>query len=116
MEGLGELAADQKCKIRIFAVQLGVAIAMTVDSDDAIGIFGNHIAIGIHTEGAHHIIIGLGAIQNFGLINLISDMLEHICRHLHPHADIHLIIDEGKAQLAAFLSVPFRTGTTGSSD
>ena len=39
-------------------------------------------------------------------------MLEHLCRHLHTHADIHLIIDKIKAHLGALLSVPFRTGAT----
>ena len=116
MEGLGEFAADQKRKIRIFAVQLGVAVAVTVNSNNAVRIFSHHITIRVHAEGAHHIIIGLGAIKNLRLINLVRDMLKYISRHLYPHTYIHLVIDKGKAKLATFLRIPFRTGTTGSGD
>ena len=96
MKRLGKFAAHEQSKISVFTVQLGIAIAMTINSNDTIRIFGHYIAIRVHTEGTHHIVIGLGAIQNFSLINLISDMLEHIRRHLHPHTDIHLIIDKRK--------------------
>ena len=93
-------------------MQLGVAVAVPIDGDDAISIFCNNIAIGVHAEGAHHIIIGLGTIENLRLINLVGDMLKHICRHLHSHTNIHLIIDKGKAQLATFFGIPFGPGTT----
>ena len=43
-------------------------------------------------------------------------MLEYLCRYLHAHADIHLIVDKIKAHLGALLCVPFRTGATGSSN
>ena len=95
-------------------MHFGVAVAVAVNRNDAVRVFRHYIAIGIHAEGTHHVIIKRGTVQNFCLIHLVGDMLEHLCRHLHTHADIHLIIDKIKAHLSALLCVPFRTGAAGS--
>ena len=114
MKGLGELAAYQKRKIGVLAVHLRVAVAVAVNRNNAVRVFRHYITIGIHAEGTHNVIIKRGAVQNFCFIHLVGDMLEHLCRHLHTHADIHLIIDKIKAHLSALLRIPFRTGATGS--
>ena len=116
MEGLCELAAYQQRKVCIFAMQLRITEAVTINGDNAIRIFCNHIAIRIHAEGTHNIVIQLGAIQNFCFVNLICNMLKDLRRHLHAHADIYLVVDKIQTHFAALLCIPFRTGTTRSSN
>ena len=57
MEGLGKLAAHQKRKVGVLAVHLGVAVAVAVNSNNAICIFVYDFSFWIHTEGTHQIFI-----------------------------------------------------------
>ncbi len=43
-------------------------------------------------------------------------MLKHLGRQLHPHADVHLVIDELDAQVLALVGEPLGTGAAGTGD
>mgnify|MGYP000665384153 CR=1 FL=1 len=57
---------------------------------------------------------GLGVADELALVQHVVHRAHDLVAHLHAHADIHLIVDKIKAHLGALLSVPFRTGATGS--
>ena len=97
-------------------MQFRVAVAVPVNRYNAVGIFSHNITVGVHAEGAHQIVVALGAVHKLGLVHFIGNMLKHLRRHFHAHADIHLVINKAQTQILALLGKPFRTGAPGGSN
>ena len=104
LEGLGKMLRHQQGKIRIVRLLRGVFIAVTVDGNDAVGVFIDHRALGIHAEGSHLVPIFLGLIDDFALIQLVRQMGEHHRGQLHPDTDVHPV---GLGRDIQFLADPF---------
>ena len=81
----------QQRKIRILRLFLRILIAMTVYSNDAIGILRYNRSLGIHTEGSHSVPIFLGPVYDLTLIQLIRDMGKNFRRKFHPDSNIYAI-------------------------
>ena len=89
---------------------------MAVDGVDALHVLGHHMAVGVHAEGAHLVAVLLGAVDQLGLIHHVGDVLEDLCGQLHPHADVHLVVDQLQTQALALVGEPLRPGASGRGD
>ena len=87
---------------------------MTVYGDDAIRVFRHHIAVGVHAERPHQVIVLLGTVNQLCLIHFIGNVLEDRSRNFHPDAYVYCIIGKSKPQLPSLLRKPFRAGPAGS--
>ena len=74
------------------------------------------MAVRVHTEGAHLVAVLLGAVDQLGLIHHVGDALKDGGGQFHPHADVHLVVDELQPQLLALLGEPLRAGAARSGD
>ena len=106
----------QQGEVGVLRVHGGVLVAVAVDGDDAVGVFVDHRAPGVHAERAHLVLILLGLIDDLALIELIGDGGEHLGGQLHPHTDVDLVVGHGQAQLTALLGKPLCPGPAGGGD
>jgi len=109
-EGLGEAIADQKGKIGVFTAQGRIGVAVPVDGQDAVSVFRHNIAVGVHAERAHRVLVLAGAVMQLGLVDRVGDFLEDNRRQLDAHADIDLVVDQIELQTAALVGKPFGAG------
>ena len=116
IEGLGEAVADQKSKVGILTAEAGVCIGVAVNGIDALHIFGHHMAVGVHTEGAHLIAVLLGAVDQLGLVHHVGDMLKDGGGQFHPNPDVHLVVQQFQAQIFTLVGEPFCAGASGGGD
>ena len=107
---------NQQSKIGVFRLLGGVFIAVAIDSNDAVGVFGNHGTSGIHTEGAYPVAVLFCAIYDFAFVKLIGDVGENLGRKFHPHADIHTGGFRGDLQLFADFFHPFTAAAANGND
>ena len=82
----------------------------------ALHVLGHHVAVGVHAEGADLVAVLLGTVDQLGLIDHIGDVLEDSGGQLHPHADVHLVVDEGDTQALALVGKPLGAGAAGRGD
>ena len=87
---------------------------MTVYGDDAIRVFRHHIAVGVHAERPHQVIVLLRTVNKLCFIHFIGNVLEDRSRNFHPDAYVYRIIGKSKPQLPSLLRKPFRAGPAGS--
>ena len=88
-EGSGEAVGHQQSEVGVLRVQGRVGVGVTVHGDDAVGVLGHHLPVGVHAEGAHQVVVLVGLVDDLAFVDLIRDVLEHLHRQLHPDADIH---------------------------
>ena len=88
-EGRGEAVGHQQGEIGVFRVQGRVGVGVAVHGDDAVGVLGHHLPVGVHAEGAHQVVVLVGLVDDLAFVDLVRDVLEHLRRQLHPDADIH---------------------------
>ncbi len=110
VEGFSELVADQQGEVGVFAAEGRVRVAVAVDGVDALHVLRHYMAIGVHAEGAHTVPILLGPVDQLGLIDHVGDMFKHLGGQLHPHTDVHLVVDQVDAQPFALPGEPLRPG------
>ena len=116
VKGLGEAVAHQQGEVGILRAEGGVGIGVAVHRVDALHVLGHHVAIGVHAEGAHLVAILLGAIDQLRLVDHVGDVLEHAGGQFHPHADVHLVVQQLQPQLLALVGEPLRAGAAGGGD
>ena len=64
---------------------------MAVDGDNAVGVFRDDYAVGVHAEGADVVLELLGAVDDLALIELVCQRREHLGRKLDANSDIHTV-------------------------
>ncbi len=74
LERLGKMLGDQQREVCVFRLFCGILIAVAVYGYDAIRVFVDHSALGVHAEGAHLVFILLGAVDDLALIQLVGDV------------------------------------------
>ena len=74
------------------------------------------MAVGVHAEGAHLVAVLLGAVDQLGLIHHVGDMLKDGGGQLHPHPDVHLVVQQLQPQGLALVGEPLRAGAAGGGD
>ena len=116
VEGGGKAVAHQQGEVGVLALEGGVGVGVAVDGVDALHVLRHHMAVGVHTEGAHLVAVALGAVDQLGLVHHVGDVLEHLGGHLHPDADIHLVVDKLNTQPLALVGKPLRAGAPGRGD
>ena len=116
VEGLGKAVGHQQGEIGVLALQGGVGIGVAVHRVDALHVLGHHVAIRVHAEGAHLVAVLLGPVDQLGLVHHVSDVLKDPGGQLHPYADVHLVVDEGDAQVLALVGEPLGAGAPGGGD
>ena len=65
IERFREVIGNQQGKVGIVCITLGIIIAVSVDSNDTVGVFTYHNTVRVHTEGSHHILKFLCFINDF---------------------------------------------------
>ena len=63
-------------------------------------------AVGVHAEGAHHVLKLLGAVDDLALVELVGQVGEDLRRKLHAHADVDAVGHGGDAEGIADLLHP----------
>ena len=101
LERLGKVLGHQQRKVRVLRLAGGVLIAVPVHGDDAVRVLIHDRALGVHAERAHEVLIFFGFVDDLALIQLVGDVLEHLRRQLHAHADVHAVGERGDLQLIA---------------
>ena len=86
LEGLGEMLGYKQSKIGVFGLSGRIFIAVSVHSDNAVGVFIYHGAFGIHAECTNTVAIFLGAVDDLAFIKLIRQVREHIRRQFDTNA------------------------------
>ena len=89
---------------------------MAVDGVDALHVLRDHMAVGVHAEGADLVAVLLGAIDELGLIDHVGDVLKDQGGQLHAHADVDLVVGHGQAQLLTLVGKPLGPGAAGGCD
>ena len=107
LKGLREVLGYQQGKIGIFRLSGRIFVAVSIHSDNAIGILVDDSPLGVHAEGSHPVAVLLGAVDDFALIKLVSQVREYLSRQLHPDANIHPVGFCGDVQVAADRFHPF---------
>ena len=95
------MLAHQQGKVGVFGVLGLVLIAVAVDGDDAVGVLVHHHAVGVHAEGADHVLKFFRAVDDLALVKLVGQVGKHLRRKLHAHADIHPVGVGGDAHIGA---------------
>ena len=90
-KGLGEMLRHQQGEVGILGLHGAVFIAVAVYGYDAVGIFIDHNAVGVHAEGADIVLKLLRAVDDLALIELVGEVGEHNGRKLHPNAQVHTV-------------------------
>ena len=80
---------------------------MAVDGDDAVGVFVDHRALGVHAEGADEVAVLFGAVDDLAFIQLVGEVGENFCGKFHPDADIHSVGLGGNVHVTADGLHPF---------
>ena len=80
---------------------------MAIDGDNAVGVFIDHGALGVHAEGADLVLILLSPVDNLALIQLVGQVGEDNGGQLHPNADVHPVGLGGNVHILADLLHPF---------
>ena len=107
LERLREMLGHQKGEVGVLRLLGGILIAVTVDGDDAIGVFVDYRALGIHAEGADLVAVFLGAVDDLAFVKLVGQMGKDRGGQLHTHADVHTVGLCGDLQLLADPLHPF---------
>ena len=110
VEGGGEAVGHQQGEVGVLRAQGGVGVGVAVHRVDALHVFRHHVAVGVHAEGAHLVAVLLGAVHQLGLVHHVGDVLEHGGGQLHPHADVHLVVQQSQPQPLALVGEPLRPG------
>ena len=74
------------------------------------------MAVGVHAEGAHLVAVLLGAVDQLGLVHHVGDVLKDGGGQLHPHADVHLVVEQLQPQVLALVGEPLGPGAAGGGD
>ena len=74
------------------------------------------MAIGVHAEGSHLVAVLLGAVNQLGFVHHVGDVLEHRGGQLHPHAHVHLVVQQLQPQPLALVGEPLRPGAARARD
>ena len=80
---------------------------MTVDGQNAVGVFGDDAASFIEAEHTGLVAVLLGAVPDFRLVDSFGKILPHDSRQLDAHANVHLVV----AQLDLVAGTPRRKET-----
>ena len=89
LEGLGEMLGNQQGEVGVLGLHRRVLVAVAVDGDDAVGIFVDHDAVGVHAEGADVVLEFFGAVDDLAFVQFVGQVGEYHRGQLHPHADVH---------------------------
>ena len=101
------MLCHQQGKIGVGGLTCGVFVAVTVDGDDAVGIFVDYGALGVHAEGTDEIAVLLGAVDDLAFVQLIGEVGENLRGKLHPNADVHPVGLGGNVHVTANGFHPF---------
>lgn len=111
MEGFRKLLRYQDGEVGVFTLFMG--IAMAVDGQQAIIIFFDDEAIGVHAKGANPIVKGLTEINEFRFIDDVGDRFQYFGRHFDADTDIDGIGRQVKTHFCHFVNEPFRAFPSG---
>jgi len=91
LERLGKMLGDEQREICVAGLLGRIFIAVAVDGHDAVRVLGDDRALRVHAEGADQVLVFLGLVDDFALVELVRDVLEHFGGKLDPHADVHTV-------------------------
>ena len=109
LEGLREVIRDEQREVRIMALELRVAVRMTVDRHDAVRVLHDDVAMRVHAERAHKVAVLLRTVEQLCLVDLARDIVPYLIRHLDAHADVDAIVLLLDAETVALIGEPLRS-------
>lgn len=101
VEGLGKADGGEQREVGVLGLFLLAAEGMTIDGENAVGVLGDHLAPLIEAEHPGGIAILFGAVEDFGLVDLLGEVLPDHRGQLDPHTDVHLVVAQGNAVFLA---------------
>ena len=116
LKRLGEMLGDQQGEIGVFCFFRGILKAVSVDSDDPVGVLVDHDPVGIHAECADTVFKLLCAVYDLTLVQFVSEVGKNHCRKLDAHTDIHAVGFSGNLQIPAHLLHPLAAAAAGRDD
>ena len=72
-------------------MEFGVGVAVSVNGNNAVRVFGNDFAVRIHTESSYKVAVFLGAVNDLALVDLLCDMLKNSRREFNSYTDINTV-------------------------
>ena len=106
----------QEGKVRVMGLLCRILVAVAIYRYDAVGIFIYHSSLGIHTEGAHVILVFFRAIHDLALIEFIRKIRKDLSRQLNPDPQIHAVGIRMDIQIPAYLLHPLTAASSGGND
>ena len=106
----------QKGKVRVMGLLCRILVAVAIYRYDAVGILIYHSSLGIHTEGAHVILVFFRAIHDLALIEFIRKIRKDLSRQLNPDPQIHAVGIRMDIQILAYLLHPLTAASSGGND
>ena len=106
------MMSNQKCEISILGVQFWIFITVSVNSNDTICVFCDHLTVRVHTKSTTHASSTRAAIHNLAFIHLICNRLPDVSRTFKSNTNINSIIAISNSQLLTQLRCPLRATST----
>ena len=95
------MLGDEEREVRVVGLEGLVLIAVAVDRDDAVRVFVDDDAVGIHAERAHIVLELFRAVDDLALIELVGQVREDDGGQLDAHTEVDAVGLGGNVHLAA---------------
>ena len=106
----------QKSKVRVMGLLCRILVAVAIYRYDAVGILIYHSSLGIHTEGAHVILVFFRTVHDLTFIQLICKIRKDLSRQLHPDTQVDTVGIRMDIQILAYLLHPLTAASSGGND
>ena len=110
------MLGDEESEVGVFGVFSGVFVAVAVDGDDAVGVFVDDDAVGVHAEGADEVLELFGTVDDLAFVEVVGEVGEDLSGELDAHADIYAVGFSGDIQTAADGFHPFTAASPDGDD
>ena len=115
-ERFGKMFCNKKSEVGVFGLFFRILIAVSVNGDDAVGVFVNDCAFGVHAESTDKVAVFLGAVNDLAFIKFIGKVGENFCGKFNANADINAVGLGGNAHFAANFFHPFASASADGDD
>ena len=79
-----------------------IVVAVSVYRYYSVCVFRYNLAVRVHTEGSYQVVVLVCLVYDFAFVNIICDVLEHLCRKLNSDSDVHTVLFQFYSELVAY--------------
>ena len=114
VERLSEPRRYQHGKVGIAGAQLLVVVAVAVDYRyAAVVVLLGHQSARVHAERAHLVLERVGVVDQFGLVQVLGQVIHYRIGHLDAHAYVYLVVGGFDLVGVGYLAEPRRAAAPG---